>query len=86
MRLSSFLVKEFKSIIDTGECRLSGTDNILVLAGQNEAGKSAVIEALNFFRNGPSEIFERLQRRQDKDPEVECGFYFIVALGSDQGN
>ena len=75
MRLSSFLVKKFKSIVDTGECRLSDTDNILVLAGQNEAGKSAVIEALNFFGNGSSEDFERLQRRQDEDPEVECGFY-----------
>lgn len=72
MRLKSFRIRNFKSIIDTGECYLSEKDNILVLAGQNEAGKSAVIEALDFFRNGPQEHFERLFRRQDTNPEVIC--------------
>lgn len=44
------------------------------MAGQNEAGKTAVIEALDFFRNGPSAKFEKLQKRKDEDPEVECVF------------
>ena len=74
MKLLSFRIKKFKSIIDTGECNLSESDNILVLAGQNEAGKSAVIEALNLFRNGPSPDFERLHKRQDDYPEVYCKF------------
>jgi len=74
MRLKSFRIKNFKSIIDTGKCHLSDTDNILVLAGQNEAGKSAVIEALNFFGNGISDDFERLHRRQNEHPEVVCEF------------
>lgn len=74
MRLISFRIKNFKSIIDTGVCHLSATDNILVLAGQNEAGKSAVIEALNFFRNGPNKNFEKLYRRQKTYPEVTCKF------------
>jgi len=74
MKLKSFRIKNFKSIIDTGKCYLSENDNILVLAGQNEAGKSAVIEALNFFGNGPSEDFERLHRRQEEHPEVVCEF------------
>jgi len=74
MKLISFRIKKFKSVIDTGECRLSEADNILVLAGQNEAGKSAVLEALDFFENGPSKNFERLQRRKEEHPEVICRF------------
>jgi len=74
MRLSSFQIKAFKSIVDTGVCNLSDTDNIVVLAGQNEAGKSAVIEALNFFGNGPSPEFEKLHRRKEESPEVICEF------------
>ncbi|OGG47019.1 hypothetical protein A2671_00555 [Candidatus Kaiserbacteria bacterium RIFCSPHIGHO2_01_FULL_49_13] len=74
MRLKSFRIKNFKSIIDTGECHLSDSDNVLVLAGQNEAGKSAVIEALNFFGNGVTDDFERLHRRRNEHPEVTCRF------------
>lgn len=74
MRLKSFRVKNFKSIVDTGECHLSEEDNVLVLAGQNEAGKSAVIEALDFFGNGASDDFERLHRRRNESPEVRCKF------------
>ena len=74
MRLSSFQIRNFKSVVDTGECHLSTTDNVLVLAGQNEAGKSAVIEALDFFRNGSSPNFDRLHRRKDEHPEVISKF------------
>jgi len=74
MRLVSFQAKNFKSIIDTGVCHVADQDNIIVLAGQNEAGKSAVIEALAFFGNGPSPDFERLHRRKEEDPEVVCEF------------
>ena len=72
MRLKSFRIKNFKSITDTGECHLSAEDNLLVLAGQNEAGKSAVVEALNFFGNGEDDDFERLHRRRNESPEVVC--------------
>jgi len=89
MRLNAFRIKNFKSIIDTGECHLSDTDNILILAGQNEAGKSAVIESLNFFKNGATKNFEKLFRRQKLHPEVTCRFtlenedidYITSALG-----
>ena len=74
MRLKSFRIKNFKSITDTGECHLAKEDNLLVLAGQNEAGKSAVVEALNFFGNGADDDFERLFRRRDESPEVICRF------------
>lgn len=53
---------------------MSDSNNILILAGQNEAGKSAIIEALNFLRNGPTDKFEKLFRRQNLNPEVTCNF------------
>lgn len=74
MRISGFKIEDFKSISDTGYCKISENDNIVVLAGQNEAGKSAVIEALDFFGNGPSKNFEKLHRRQEKDPVVTVEF------------
>lgn len=75
MRLYSFQIKGFKSIIDTGECKVSEIDNIVVMAGQNEAGKTAILEALDFFRNGPSDSFKKYQKRLGCDKtEVICKF------------
>lgn len=75
MRLFSFQIKGFRSIIDTGECKISEIDNIVVMAGQNEAGKTAILEALDFFRNGPSESFVKYQKRLGCDrTEVICKF------------
>jgi hypothetical protein len=48
MRPLAFQIRDFKSINDSGVCYLSG-DNITVLAGQNEAGKTAVLTALRDF-------------------------------------
>jgi hypothetical protein len=48
MKPIAFRIKDFRSIHDTGECMLAG-DNITILAGQNEAGKSAVLMALRDF-------------------------------------
>lgn len=76
MRLVTIQSKNFKSIIDTRLCHLSESDNMLVLAGQNEAGKSAEVESLDFFRNGPSKNFELMHRRLGAHPEVTCAFLF----------
>lgn len=48
MRPKAFRIRDFKSITDSGVCILSG-DGITVLAGQNEAGKTAVLSALRDF-------------------------------------
>lgn len=75
MRLISFRILNFKSIIDSGECRLSDVDNVVIFAGQNESGKSSALEALDFFGNGESEKFIKFQRRQGTDrTEVKCTF------------
>jgi hypothetical protein len=44
----AFRIWDFKSITDSGECNLSA-DNITVLAGQNESGKTAILQALRDF-------------------------------------
>ena len=51
MKLKSFRIENYKSIIDSGEqhCYLSNNDNITVLAGQNESGKSSILQALRDF-------------------------------------
>ncbi len=45
MKLSSIQIKNFRSIVDSGRLRLS-TDNVTVLVGQNESGKSSILEAI----------------------------------------
>ena len=44
MRLSSFRVRVFRNIIDSGEIKV---DDVTCLVGKNEAGKSALLEALH---------------------------------------
>jgi predicted ATP-dependent endonuclease of OLD family len=48
MRILSFRIKNYRSIKDSGECHLSG-DNVTILAGKNESGKTAILEALEDF-------------------------------------
>jgi len=48
MKLHGFYIKNFKSIVDSGWCILS-PDNITTFIGQNEAGKSAILEAISAF-------------------------------------
>jgi predicted ATPase len=44
VRLSSFRVRVFRNIIDSGEIKV---DDVTCLVGKNEAGKSALLEALH---------------------------------------
>lgn len=45
MKITAFRITNFRSIVDTGRIQLS-SDNITALVGQNESGKSAVLDAL----------------------------------------
>lgn len=47
MKLVKFRVKNYKSIIDSGDCYL--TENITILAGKNESGKTSILQALEDF-------------------------------------
>ena len=72
MKLSAFRIKNFRSIVDSGWHNLA-SDNITGLIGQNESGKTAVLEALKCFYDG--EISEDVQRRGAGLPEVYCSFH-----------
>lgn len=47
MKIKKIRIKNFKSIKDTGDIIIN--DDLYVLAGQNESGKSSIFEALNCF-------------------------------------
>lgn len=72
MKLKSFRISNYKSIVDSGECRLSDHDNITVIAGQNESGKSSILQALRDFENG--EINAESLRDDELNPSITCTF------------
>ncbi len=71
MELTAFRIRNFRSIIDTGWQSLS-PDNITCLIGQNESGKTSVLEALKVFYTGI--ISEDILRSDLSLPEVSCRF------------
>src|SRR4030042_6938832 len=71
MKLSAFRIKNFRSITDTGWQSFS-PDNVTCLIGQNESGKTSVLEALKVFYTGV--ISEDILRSDLTLPEVSCRF------------
>ena len=73
----AFRVYDFKSIEDSGVCCLSG-DGITVLAGQNEAGKTAVLTALRDFdrEQGEAPLTQDYEpeERENANPRVSVEF------------
>ena len=71
MKLSSFRINNFRSIVDTGWQSLS-PDSITCLIGQNESGKTSILEGLKAFYTGV--ISEDVLRSDLSLPEVSCRF------------
>lgn len=71
MKLVAFRIKNFRSILDTGWRDLS-TDNITGLIGQNESGKSSVLESLYSFYT--RKLDEDYIRSDGVYPEISCSF------------
>jgi predicted ATP-dependent endonuclease of OLD family len=71
MKLEAFRIKNFRSIVDTGWQKLS-PDNITCLIGQNESGKTSVLEGLKAFYSGI--ISEDVLRSDLTLPEISCRF------------
>ncbi len=71
MKLLSFRIRNFRSIVDTGWHNLS-LDNITGLIGQNESGKTSILEALYGFYDG--RISEDVLRSDLSLPAVACRF------------
>jgi energy-coupling factor transporter ATP-binding protein EcfA2 len=71
MWFKKFKIRNYRSIVDTGWAELA-SDNITGLIGQNESGKTSILEALNSFYNGL--ITEDILRSDLSLPEVSCSF------------
>jgi hypothetical protein len=71
MKLIAFRIRNFRSIVDTGWQSLS-PDNVTCLIGQNESGKTSVLEGLKVFYSGV--ISEDVLRSDLSLPEVSCRF------------
>ena len=71
MKLSAFRINNYRSIIDTKWISLA-SDNVTSLIGQNESGKTSVLEALNSFFNGS--ISEDILRSDLSLPRISCEF------------
>jgi predicted ATP-dependent endonuclease of OLD family len=71
MILKAFRIKNYRSIIDTGWNNLS-LDNVTALIGQNESGKTSVLEGLKSFYDG--NISDDILRSDLSMPEVSCTF------------
>jgi len=76
MQLVSFRIQSFRSIVDTGWHALAH-DNITSLIGQNESGKTSILEALKAFHDG--RLIEDMLRSDLSIPVVSCKFSFAFA-------
>jgi len=71
MKLRAFKIRNFRSIVDSGWNQLA-TDNITGIIGQNESGKTSILEALESFYNGF--ITDDMLRSDLSLPVVSCSF------------
>lgn len=73
MKLTAFRIRNFRSIKDTSWHELA-YDNITCLIGQNESGKTSILEGLKAFYD--SQLIEDMLRSDLSLPEVSCRFKF----------
>ena len=71
MQLIGFRIQNFRSIIDSGWQQLAH-DNITSLIGQNESGKTSILEGLKAFHDG--NLIEDMLRSDLSLPRVTCRF------------
>lgn len=72
MKLLKFRIKNYKSIVDSGDCYFS--DKLTILAGKNESGKTTILEALGDFHED-REVLEKSKTLDSaSDPEVIVTF------------
>jgi predicted ATP-dependent endonuclease of OLD family len=73
MKLIKFRIQNYKSIKDTGWCWLAS--DLTILAGKNESGKSAILEAIRDFNTDVDKIPNEALPLEDKSkPLIEMCF------------
>ena len=75
MHLIAFRIQNFRSVVDTGWHQLAH-DNITSLIGQNESGKTSILEGLKTFHDG--NLIEDMLRSDLSLPKVSCRFSFEI--------
>src|SRR5712692_5745162 len=78
MKLLKFRVRNFRSVLDSGEVDLSS--DVTVLAGKNEAGKTVLLKALEKF-NQDSEFDSDDLPIDLAEEEPEITFTFRLSKG-----
>lgn len=78
MFISSFRLRDYKSYLDSGELKLSQGINLVV--GQNDAGKSALLEGLGlqFNSNPHRDSSRKLNANQQRDKESTAEVCFTI--------
>ena len=75
MKIKTVKIKNFKSIKDSGEIIFS--DNLFVLAGQNESGKSSILEAIEAYEDesfGKDNLNFEEEQNGNKKQEISCTY------------
>ncbi len=75
MKLKKFKIKNYKSIVDSGDCYL--TDTITILASKNESGKTSILEALQDF-DTDEKIRESAKPIKSPEAVPEISITFVV--------
>lgn len=75
MIIKKFKVKNYKSIVDSGDCYLE--DDLIIFAGKNESGKSSLLEALEDF-NIDSKIKKASLPIGDEEKDLEISVTFLM--------
>ncbi|MGW8314851.1 MAG: AAA family ATPase [Bacteroidales bacterium] len=81
MHLVAFRIQHFRSLIDSGWHQLAH-DNITSLIGQNESGKTSILEGLKAFHDG--RLIEDMLRSDLTLPRISCRFSFDPAALEDR--
>lgn len=78
MKISKIRIKNFKSIKDSGEILIN--EDLFVLAGQNESGKSSILEALICFEKDEKKrdnLNFELANNENYVQEISCTFQIL---------
>ena len=73
MQLIGFRIQNFRSLVDSGWQQLAHY-NITSLIGQNESGKTSILEGLKAFHDG--KLIEDMLRSDLSLPRISCRFKF----------
>ena len=72
MKLKSFQIINYKSILDSGKCYVNSA--LTIFAGQNESGKTNILSALQHLLTGAFDKSDYPARSEDLRPQVIYNF------------